>query len=198
VIGVGQQLEAQTFLCTELLVGVGVLHTDAKHDGTFLLVPRLVALKVVCLDRAAASEVFGVEVQDDPLAAIVLQTYGCTLLRGSVNSGAMLPTEGTEAANAIHGVTAMAATKIAMITTRCVITGSPAMLAPLLVHHQLNLACHFAEHQLHIADIAFSERPFAVSQVVVPHAHEALVEPSWRISARCSRKRRRHSRSVRL
>jgi len=28
-------VEAQTFLCAELLVGVGVLHTDAKHDGTF-------------------------------------------------------------------------------------------------------------------------------------------------------------------
>jgi hypothetical protein len=71
-----------TPLCTELLVGVGAIDTDAKHDYIPLLVLRLVALKVVRLDRAAAGEVFGIEVQDDPLTAILLQADRLAFLRG--------------------------------------------------------------------------------------------------------------------
>src|SRR5579872_7207353 len=42
--------------------------------------------------------------------------------------------------------------------------------------HQMKVTGYFAEYQLHIADVAFAECSFAVRQVVVPHAHEAIVE----------------------
>src|SRR5579872_1311418 len=42
--------------------------------------------------------------------------------------------------------------------------------------HQMKVTGYFAEYQLHIADVTFAECSFAVRQVVVPHAHEAIVE----------------------
>jgi hypothetical protein len=69
VFGIGQQLEVQAFLGTELFVGVGGVHADADHDRIALRILGLVTLKVVGLNGASRRHVLGIEVQHHPLSA---------------------------------------------------------------------------------------------------------------------------------
>src|SRR5664280_221951 len=66
-LGVGEQLEVQTFLRADALVRVHRVDADAEDDRVRLFVLREVALEVVGLHRAAGREVLRIEVEDDPL-----------------------------------------------------------------------------------------------------------------------------------
>src|SRR5215471_10481922 len=58
----------EPFRRTKLFVRVCILAADAEYDGVLLLVQRDVALEVVSFSCAAAGEIFGVKVQNYPLA----------------------------------------------------------------------------------------------------------------------------------
>jgi hypothetical protein len=81
VFGIGEQLEAESFLGAKLLVSVLVLTADAKDDGIFLLVVREITLEVACFDGAAAGEILGIKVQHDPFATKVAQADRLVILR---------------------------------------------------------------------------------------------------------------------
>src|SRR5882757_1787081 len=59
---------------------IRVVNAHTQDYDALLNVLRLVALKVMRLDGAAAREVFRIKVQNHPLAAIVLETNGRPLL----------------------------------------------------------------------------------------------------------------------
>ena len=73
VIGVGQQLESQALLGAELLVRIDAVEADSQDNRVALGVLGLVHLELVGFARSARGLVFGIEVKDDPLAAVILE-----------------------------------------------------------------------------------------------------------------------------
>ena len=81
VVRIGQQLEIKPFLGAKLLVGLDAIEAHSEDKRIPFGILRLINLKVVGLARASGSLVLGIEIKNDSLATIVLQAYGCTLLR---------------------------------------------------------------------------------------------------------------------
>src|SRR5215467_3520687 len=72
-MGVSKQLKVQSLRCAKLFMRSFILPADAEDDRVFVLVKRQVLLKVARFFRAAASEVFRIEVQDHPFSAKIAQ-----------------------------------------------------------------------------------------------------------------------------
>lgn len=81
IVGVGEQLEVETFLGTKLSVSAFVLDADTEDDGVFLFILSEVALEIVRFDGAAAGEILGVEIKHDPFAAKIAKTERFSILR---------------------------------------------------------------------------------------------------------------------
>src|SRR5438552_14521882 len=73
LIRIGQKLERQTLLGAKVLVAIRRVDADADDDRIELIVFGKVALKIMRLNRAAGSVVFGIEVKHHPLTPEVLQ-----------------------------------------------------------------------------------------------------------------------------
>ncbi len=80
VIGVGKQPEVKALLGAELLVGIDGVAADTEDDSVAFGVLRLVHLKLVGFAGSTRGLVFGIEVEDDPLASVVLEADRGTVL----------------------------------------------------------------------------------------------------------------------
>src|SRR5438552_4821726 len=81
VLCIGEELEGQAFFGTKLLVGSFILHTHTEDDRVFLFILRKVTLKIVSFLGAAASEILGIEIKHNPLAAKIMQAERLAILR---------------------------------------------------------------------------------------------------------------------
>ena len=80
VIGIRQQFEIETFLGTELFVGIDAIEAHAQNDRIALGVFSLIDLEIVGFAGATGRLVFRIEVQHHPFAAVVAQTDWCAFL----------------------------------------------------------------------------------------------------------------------
>ena len=71
VLGVGEQLEVQALFCAERFVRIDAVEADSQNNGIALDVLRLIHLELVGFAGSTGSLIFRIEVEDDPLAAIV-------------------------------------------------------------------------------------------------------------------------------
>jgi hypothetical protein len=92
VVGVGQEFEVQALFGAEFFVRVDAVEAYAEDDRVVVRVFRLVDLEVVGFAGAAGGLILGIEIQDDPLAAIIVQANRRAFLRGQgeVGRGASL------------------------------------------------------------------------------------------------------------
>jgi hypothetical protein len=91
VIGVGQQLETQALFCAELLVGIDAVEAYSEDHCVALSVLGLVHLELVGFARSARSLVFGIEIENDPLATVILEADRAILgWQGEIGSHASL------------------------------------------------------------------------------------------------------------
>ncbi len=72
-VGIRQQFEVETFLSAETLVRLSSVYTHAEYYGLCMIVFVQVALEIMSLERAATSEVFGVEIEHHPMALEILE-----------------------------------------------------------------------------------------------------------------------------
>ena len=127
MVGVGEDRERQAVLLRELLVRLDVVDADAEDRRAGVAEREDVVAELAGLGRAARRLILGIEVQRDPLAAIILQLVPLAVLvlqlevgRGScrapvrtVSGGAASQASRSgeqqiaDTANAIHGVPSM-------------------------------------------------------------------------------------------
>src|SRR5215470_17251828 len=73
VMGVGEQLEMKAFGGTKLLMRLLILHADAENHRISLFIKSNVALEITRFLGAAAGEIFGIEIENDPLTAEIMK-----------------------------------------------------------------------------------------------------------------------------
>src|SRR4029077_3242669 len=76
------QFEVEPFLCAKIFVRLRGIHAYSEDDCTGITIFRDVSLKIVRLQRATAGEIFGIEIKDDPLTAIIFQAHLRTVSGG--------------------------------------------------------------------------------------------------------------------
>src|SRR6185312_834571 len=76
-----QELEIESFFRAELLVGIAGIKAHAQNDCVLRLILCFIALEVVRLNRASLSKILGIEVQNDPFAAILIERDRASVLR---------------------------------------------------------------------------------------------------------------------
>lgn len=82
VIGVGEQPEVEALLGAEVFVGIDGVAADSQDDGVALSVFRLVHLKLVGFAGSTRGLIFGIEIKNDPLAAVVFEADKGAVLGG--------------------------------------------------------------------------------------------------------------------
>ncbi len=93
-VRVRKQLEVQSFFRAEALVRFGRVHTHSENHGIHGRVLRQISLEVMRLESAARSKVLRIEIEHDPLAAIILEAGLITFIGGELKVGAAVPTSG--------------------------------------------------------------------------------------------------------
>jgi len=73
MIGVGQQFEIQAFLGAERFMRIHAVEAHTQNHGVAFGKLWLVHLKLVGFSRSTGRLVFGIEIQDDPLASVIFQ-----------------------------------------------------------------------------------------------------------------------------
>jgi hypothetical protein len=79
VIGVREQLEIQTFLCTELLVTVDAVEANSQNNRVQFGVLGLVHLELVGFAGSTRGLILWIEIQHDPLATVIFEADGAIL-----------------------------------------------------------------------------------------------------------------------
>ena len=92
--GVGEKFEIQSLLGAEILVGIDGVEADSEDYGIVLDVFGLVHLKLVGFAGSTGSLIFGIEVEDDPFATVILQADGGSVLGGQGEFGSHCPRGG--------------------------------------------------------------------------------------------------------
>jgi len=75
-------------------VGVDAVEAHSQNCGIALGVLGLVDLKIVRLACAAGGLILGIEIEDYPFAAVVLQAHGGSFLGGQGEIGGQAPFRG--------------------------------------------------------------------------------------------------------
>src|ERR1041384_1698338 len=87
VVRIGQQLEIEAFLGAERLMRLDAVEAHSHHHGVVLGVLGLVHLELVGFARSTRSLIFRIEIEDDPLAAVVFQAHASAVLRRQAEIG---------------------------------------------------------------------------------------------------------------
>src|SRR6266568_7966617 len=77
---VGQKLEIQTLLRAEALVRHNAVRADAEDHGVSRRILFSIATKVVRLERASSGVVLRIEIEDHPLAAVMIERHEGTIV----------------------------------------------------------------------------------------------------------------------
>ena len=86
-LGVGEEFEIQSLLRAEVFMRVDSVQAHAQYNGIVLCILRLVHLELVGFAGSTWCLIFRIEIEDNPVAAIVLETDGSAFLRGQSEIG---------------------------------------------------------------------------------------------------------------
>jgi hypothetical protein len=86
MIRIGQQFEVQSFFRAETFVRIDIVDADAENHRVLLRILIDVPLKVVGFNRAAGSEILGIEIKDNPLPFKLIERNLRTFLTGQRES----------------------------------------------------------------------------------------------------------------
>lgn len=91
MVGVRQHLEVETLFRAELFVRVDTVEAHSQNNRIVFGILGLVHLELVGFARSTRGLIFGIEVKDNPLAAVVLQADEAILRgQGEIGSHASL------------------------------------------------------------------------------------------------------------